>query len=87
MASITGEQHLLFATTEDAAWEGRGVHSLGETLRQLCGPTKDKLYLDLHHLPYEFLPAGMEEQGKRGRRTPGSPLLSWCHFQVVSYLF
>ena len=24
---------------EDAAWEGRGVHSLGETLRQLCADT------------------------------------------------
>lgn len=59
---------------EDAAWEGRGVHSEGEKLRQLCGPTKDKLYLDFPHLPYECLPAAMEEQGRRGRRTPGSPL-------------
>lgn len=30
--------------------------------------------LDLHHLPYASLPAHMEEQGRGGRRTPGSPL-------------
>lgn len=59
---------------EDAAWEGVGSIAEGEKLRQLCGPTKDKLYLDFPHLPYECLPAGMEEQGVEGEGLPGSPL-------------